>query len=97
MDRIIYLNSLYDVYKDLLTDKQKEYYESYYFDNLSLSEIAENFGVSRNAVFNQLKIIEEKLLEIESKLKLKEKQEKILKILEKKSNKELYEEVKRII
>ena len=97
MDKIIYLNSLYDVYKDLLTDKQKEYYESYYFDNLSLSEIAENFGVSRNAVFNQLKIIEEKLLEIESKLKLKEKQEKILKILEKKSNKELYEEVKRII
>lgn len=97
MDRIIFLNSLYDVYKDLLTDKQKEYYESYYFDNLSLSEIAENFGVSRNAVFNQLKIIEEKLLEIESKLKLKEKQEKILKILEKKSNKELYEEVKRII
>lgn len=97
MDKMIYLNSLYDIYKDLLTDKQKEYYESYYFDNLSLSEIAENFEVSRNAIFNQLKIIEDKLLEFENKLKLKEKQEKILKILEKKSNKELYEEIKRII
>ena len=97
MDKMIYLNSLYDIYKDLLTDKQKEYYESYYFENLSLSEIAENFEVSRNAIFNQLKIIEDKLLEFENKLKLKEKQEKILKILEKKSNKELYEEIKRII
>ena len=97
MDRLVYLNSLYDIYKDLLTDKQKEYYESYYFDNLSLSEISENFNVSRNAVFNQLKIIEEKLIELESKLKLKEKQDKIISILEKKANKELYEEIKRII
>ena len=97
MDKMIYLNSLYDIYKDLLTDKQKEYYEAYYFENLSLSEIAENFEVSRNAIFNQLKIIEDKLLEFENKLKLKEKQDKILKILEKKSNKELYEEIKRII
>ena len=96
MDRMIYLNSLYDIYKDLLTDKQREYYESYYFDNLSLAEIAENCNVSRNAVFNQLKIIEDKLLELEEKLKLKEKQSKILKILEKRTNKELYEEVKRM-
>lgn len=96
MDRMIYLNSLYDIYKELFTDKQREYYESYYFDNLSLAEIAENCNVSRNAVFNQLKIIEDKLLELEEKLKLKEKQSKILKILEKRTNKELYEEVKRM-
>lgn len=96
MDKMVYLNSLYDIYKDLLTDKQKEYYEAYYFDNLSLSEIAENLDVSRNAVFNQLKIIEDKLEELEGKLKLKEKQNKIMSILEKKSTKELYEEVKRI-
>lgn len=97
MDRMIYLNTLYDIYKDLLTDKQKEYYEAYYFDNLSLSEIAENFDVSRNAVFNQLKIIEEKLTEYEEKLKINEKQCKILSILDKKASKELYEEIKRII
>ena len=97
MDRMIYLNTLYDIYKDLLTDKQKEYYEAYYFDNLSLSEIAENLSVSRNAVFNQLKIIEEKLIEYEEKLKINEKQCKILDIIEKKANKELYEEIKRII
>ena len=97
MDRMIYLNTLYDIYKELFTEKQKQYYESYYFDNLSLSEIAENCKVSRNAVFNQLKIIEEKLLEYEEKLKLHEKQDKILRVLEKKSNKDVYEEIKRIM
>ena len=97
MDRVVYLNILYDCYKDLFTEKQQLYFESYYWENLSLSEIADNFKVSRNAIFNQLKIIEDKLQEFENKLKLKEKQEKILKILEKKSNKELYEEIKRII
>ena len=97
MDRMIYLNALYDIYKELFTEKQKEYYESYYFDNLSLGEIADNCNVSRNAVFNQLKIIEDKLLEYEEKLGLHTKQEKILKVLEKKSNKEVYEEIKRIM
>lgn len=95
MDRMIYLNTLYDIYKDLLTDKQREYYEAYYFDNLSLSEIADNYDVSRNAIFNQLKLIEEKLEEFESKLKINEKQNKILSILEKK-DKKLYEEIKEI-
>jgi len=94
MDRMIYLNTLYDIYKDLLTDKQKEYYEAYYFDNLSLSEIADNYDVSRNAIFNQLKLIEEKLEEFEEKLKINEKQNKTLELL--RSNKELYEEVKQI-
>lgn len=95
MDRMIYLNTLYDIYKDLLTDKQKEYYEAYYFDNLSLSEIADNYDVSRNAIFNQLKLIEEKLEEFEDKLRINEKQNKILSILEKK-DKKLYEEIKEI-
>lgn len=97
MDRMIYLNSLYDIYKDLLTDKQREYYEAYYFDNLSLAEIAENFDVSRNAVFNQLKLIEEKIEELESKLKLREKHDKILDVIKNSTDKSLYEKIKRII
>lgn len=61
MDKKIYYNNLYDYYKDLLTDKQKRYFESYYFDDLSLSEISENISVSRNAVHKELKIVLEKL------------------------------------
>ena len=70
MDRKIYFNNLYDYYQDLFTDKQKEYYEAYYFQDLSLAEIAENNGVSRNAVHNQIKIVEEKLEFYESILNI---------------------------
>ena len=77
MDKKIYLNNLYDYYGALFTDKQQEYFEAYYFDDLSLSEIAENNRVSRNAVHGQIKIVEEKLLFYEEKLKLYEKSLKI--------------------
>lgn len=82
MDKKIYLNNLYDYYCDLFTEKQKEYFEEYYFNDLSLSEIAENNQVSRNAVHGQIKIIEEKLEYYESILKLYEKSCKIRKIIE---------------
>lgn len=83
MDKTIYYNSLYDIYGSLLTEKQKSYYEDYYFNNLSLAEIAENYDVSRNAVHNQLKLTLEKLDYYEENLKLYEKQLKISKILDK--------------
>ena len=40
MDKTIYLINLYDYYEGLLTEKQKEYFKDYYFDNLSLSEMS---------------------------------------------------------
>lgn len=85
MDKRIYLNRLYDSYKELFTKKQQEYFESYYWDNLSLSEIAENHGVSRNAIHNQLMIIEEKLNNYEKKLMFDDKKEKLFKEFEKDS------------
>ena len=42
MDKEIYLSGLYDYYGELLSDDNRKYFEDYYFDNLSLSEIAEN-------------------------------------------------------
>ncbi len=83
MDKTIYYNYLYDYYGSLLTERQRSYYEDYYFSNLSLSEIAENYSVSRNAVHNQLKIVIEKLDFYENNLKLYEKSKKIGKIIEK--------------
>ncbi|MDE6240926.1 MAG: hypothetical protein K2M08_00720 [Anaeroplasmataceae bacterium] len=72
--------SLYDTYGVLLTDKQKNYFESYYFDDLSITEIASNFEVSRNAVFDQLKRVNLILMEYEEKLKIVEKTSKIEKL-----------------
>ena len=46
----IYLNSLYDYYSELLTEKQKLYFEEYYFNNLTLAEISENYKVDRKSV-----------------------------------------------
>ena len=77
MEDIVYYSELYDLYKNLLTDKQREYFEEYYFNNLSLSEISSDFDISRNAVSKQLAVIREKLDEFELKLKLYSKKEKI--------------------
>lgn len=64
---------LYDVYKELLTDKQRDYFESYYFEDMSLSEISSINNVSRNAVFSSLKQIENILSNYEEKISLKKK------------------------
>lgn len=74
--------SLYEIYNELLTEKQKKYFEAYYLDDLSLSEIAENLNVSRNAVFDQIKKTATILEEYEVKLHLLEKQNKIIKLME---------------
>lgn len=69
---------LYDYYGELLSDSQKEYFEEYYFDNLSLGEISDESDVSRNAVHKQIKSSIEKLEFYDEKLKLIEKHKKIL-------------------
>ena len=94
MKEIIYYSELYDLYKNLLTEKQKEYFEEYYFKNLSFSEIAENYNISRNAIYNQVKFTKELLESYEQKLKLKEKLDKIDKIIK---EDKLKEEVRKII
>lgn len=71
-----FYNNLFDYYKELLTDKQQEYFQSYYFDDLSLSEIAEIYKVSRSAIYDQLKKIYILLEQYEEKLGLLEKETK---------------------
>ena len=71
------LIELYDLYNSLLTEKQKGYFENYYFDDLSISEIAMNYNISRNGVYDQLKRVEDALLDYEAKLNLANKINKI--------------------
>jgi predicted DNA-binding protein YlxM (UPF0122 family) len=58
---------LFDFYGDLLTDKQREYYDLHYNGDLSLGEIAEQFGVSRQAVWDIIRRAENILTETEEK------------------------------
>ena len=76
-----YIVMLYDYYGELFNDKQKKYFEDYYFDNLSLSEIALNDDISRNAVHKGIKNVVSKLYEYEEKLKLYEKDQKLKEII----------------
>ncbi|MBR3209423.1 MAG: hypothetical protein IKF82_04055 [Bacilli bacterium] len=96
MDKVVYLTNLYDYYGELLTEKQKEYFEDYYFNNLTLSEISENKKISRNAIHKSIKEIENKLYSYEETLKLYEKSRQIKEII-KNLDKETKEKIEEII
>lgn len=81
MENLFYYNELYDLYGSLLTEKQKIYFEDYYFNNLSYSEISLNYLISRNAVFKQLNIVIKKLQEYEDKLQLYKKKQRLQEIM----------------
>ncbi|MBQ4164342.1 MAG: putative DNA-binding protein [Turicibacter sp.] len=82
LEKVNRMNELYDTYQELLTTKQKVYFELYYQDDLSLSEIAEQFEVSRNAVFDNIKRTEKLLEDYEDKLQLLDKREAREKIID---------------
>lgn len=64
---------LFDYYADALSDKQRQIFDSYYNLDLSLSEIAENMGITRQGVRDFIKRTEQQLLELENSLKFAEK------------------------
>lgn len=64
---------LLDFYGEMLTQKQCDFIDLYYNEDLSLSEIAENEGISRQGVRDSIKRAEGQLFEMESKLHLAEK------------------------
>ena len=97
MEDVVYFNELYDLYGDLLTDKQREYFEDYYFNNLSFSEMAENYDVSRNAIFKQLHITTDKLKEYEEKLQLLKKKKELEEIISLVSDSKLKEKLENLL
>ena len=76
LEKMKQINELYDIYKGLLTHKQCEYIELYYHEDLSLSEIAKELGVSRTAVHDNIRRTEKLLLGYEEKLEIYEKDRK---------------------
>ena len=92
----IHYVELFDYYGELFTDKQKEYFVDYYFNNLTLQEIADNNSVSRNAVHKNIKDIIKKLDYYESKLNLYENKKKIQKLIEN-MDKEIKEKIEELI
>ena len=81
MEKKVEISMLWQIYSNLLTEKQKEYINYYYNQDLSLSEIAENDSITRQAVRDIIKKGERKLFEYEEKLLFMKKtinQEKLI-------------------
>ena len=68
---------LFDFYGDMLTEKQRDMVDYYYNDDLSLSEIAENEGITRQGVRDSIKRAEAQMLEMEERLGLARRFRKI--------------------
>lgn len=76
-----YIENLYETYKGLLTEREQDYFENYYFEDYNLQEIADNNEVSKSYVGKFINGIEEKLNKYEETLKLFEKTSKIRNII----------------
>ena len=66
-DKMLQKTMLFDFFGDLLTEKQREYYDLHYNEDLSLSEIAENVGITRQGVHDIIARAEVLMLETERK------------------------------
>ncbi|MGX7068454.1 YlxM family DNA-binding protein [Gemella bergeri] len=70
IEKIIQITQLYDFYSELLSEKQKQYLNNYFFYDLSLTEISENYSISKQAVSNNIKRTVAELEQFEEKLNL---------------------------
>lgn len=71
INQITKYTELFDLYKNVLTDKQQVYFEMYYFEDMTFDEIAIEQGVSKNAVYDSIKKAEAQLLDLEEKIGFK--------------------------
>ena len=73
MEKIVAQGLLYDFYGELLTEHQRRVYEDVVFNDMSLSEIAEEQGISRQGVHDLVKRCDKNLRDYEDKLHLVDK------------------------
>lgn len=77
LDEFLEVSTLLDYYKNLLSDKQREYLINHFEDDLSLSEIAKNNNVSRQAVYDNIKRGIKLLKDYEEKLGFSGKEKQV--------------------
>ena len=82
MDKSIRMSLLLEVYRNVLTERQADVVDLYYNQNLSLSEIAEDLKVTRQAVRKSIIEAEKNLVTFEEKLNIFEKQTKRQEIID---------------
>lgn len=93
MEKFVYYNYLFDIYGNLLTEKNAKIFSLYYGENLSMQEIADLMQVSKSFVGTSIKNTENKLNDLESKLHINATNQELEKIL----NLQDIKEIKNII
>lgn len=97
MEKFIYYTRLFDCYKKLLSANECATFSSYYEDNLSMQEIADNKGVSKSAIGASLKNTEMKLMSYEQALHLEARLEKVRKLIPKVDDEKIRESLEQIL
>ncbi|MBE6156479.1 MAG: DNA-binding protein [Firmicutes bacterium] len=97
MEKFLYYNALYLIYKNLINDKTSEIFDLYYGENLSMQEIADLKNISKSRVGIIIKNVEKKLDNYENALGIYQKNNKLTEILELNNLEKIKEEIEKII
>lgn len=81
MKKLEHYTKLFDIYKTVLKEEEKNIFSDYYEEDLSMQEIADNYNVSKSAIGKKIKNIEIKLDTYESLLNVGKNNEKLEKLL----------------
>ena len=97
MDKFLYYNELFLVYKDLIKDRNKEIFDLYYGENMTMQEIADLKNISKARVGTIIKNVEKKLFNYEEKLHIVLNNNKLEHVLELNDIDEIKKEINDII
>lgn len=89
MDNREYVIALYEIYKELLNEKERNYFEYYYFEDYSMQEIADLYKVSKAYASKYLNKINDKIINYEKILKINDRNSKIIDLLKNVNDSEL--------
>ena len=89
MDNREYITSLYEIDKELLNEKERNYFEYYYFEDYSMQEIADLYKVSKAYASKYLNKINDKIINYEKILKINDRNSKIIDLLKNVNDSEL--------
>lgn len=97
MEKFLYYNALYLIYKDLLNQNNSEIFDLYYGENMTMQEIADLKCISKSRVGTIIKNVEKKLDTYENSLHIYFKNLKLSRLLELNDLKEIKEELDNIL
>lgn len=97
MEKFLYYNELYLIYKNLIKDKNAEIFDLYYGENLSMQEIADIKNISKSRVGMIIKNVEKKLENYELALKIHDKNKKLNELLEFNDIEKIKKEIEKIM